>query len=119
MIRSEADHSVFFHHTPRGCIYLVVYADDIVITWNDDLGTTQLKQNLCNHFQTKDLGKLHYFLGIKVVQSKDGQILSQRKYAADILEETSLLGAKPVDTTMDPNAKLIMDHGETLFDPRK
>ena len=91
MIQSEANHSVFYHHTPQGYIYLIVYVDDIVITGSDNDGITQVKQHLCHHFQTKDLGKLRYFLGIEVTQSKDGIVLSQRKYAMDILEETGLL----------------------------
>ena len=32
MIRSAADHSVFYHHSSiEKCIYLIVYVDDIVI----------------------------------------------------------------------------------------
>ncbi|RVW30601.1 Retrovirus-related Pol polyprotein from transposon RE2 [Vitis vinifera] len=37
--------------------------------------------------QTKELGKLKYFLGIEIAQSSSGVVLSQRKYALDILEE--------------------------------
>ncbi|RVW78990.1 Retrovirus-related Pol polyprotein from transposon RE1 [Vitis vinifera] len=37
---------------------------------------------------TKDLGKFKYFLGIEIAQSSSGVVLSQRKYALDILEET-------------------------------
>ena len=36
--------------------------DDIVITTR----ISQLKEHLCKHFQTKDLGSLKYFLGIEV-----------------------------------------------------
>ncbi|RVW97291.1 Retrovirus-related Pol polyprotein from transposon RE2 [Vitis vinifera] len=36
MLRSTADHSVFYHHNSLGqCIYLVVYVNDIVITGSD------------------------------------------------------------------------------------
>ena len=36
MLRSTADHSVFYHHNSSGqCIYLVIYVDDIVITGSD------------------------------------------------------------------------------------
>ncbi|RVX19246.1 Retrovirus-related Pol polyprotein from transposon RE1 [Vitis vinifera] len=70
------------------CIYLVVYVDDIVITGSDQDGIQKLKQHLFTHFQTKDLGKLKYFLGIEIAQSSSGVVLSQRKYALDILEET-------------------------------
>ncbi|RVW25075.1 putative mitochondrial protein [Vitis vinifera] len=71
------------------CIYLVVYADNIVITGSDQNGIQKLKQHLFTHFQTKDLGKLKYFLGIEIAQSSSGVVLSQRKYALDILEETA------------------------------
>ncbi|RVW69943.1 Retrovirus-related Pol polyprotein from transposon TNT 1-94 [Vitis vinifera] len=118
MFRSTADHSVFYHHNSLGqCIYLVVYVDDIVITGSDQDGIQKLKQHLFTHFQTKDLGKLKYFLGIEIAQSSSGVVLSQRKYALDILEETGMLDCKPVDTPMDPNVKLVPGQGEPLGDP--
>nr|KYP37164.1 Retrovirus-related Pol polyprotein from transposon TNT 1-94 [Cajanus cajan] len=84
-----------------------VYVNDIVLTGSDHHGISQIKQHLCHHFQTKDLGKLRYFLGIELAQSTNGIVISQRKYALDILEETTLMNSKPVDTPMDPNAKLL------------
>ena len=67
MTRSTLDHSVFYHHTSSGeCIYLIVYVDEIVITGSDQDDIQKLKQHLFNHFQTKDLGKLTYFLGIEI-----------------------------------------------------
>ena len=59
-VRSD-DHSIFYLHSPQGCIYLV-YADDIAITGGDQHGIAQLKQYLSRQFQTKDLGKLWVFL---------------------------------------------------------
>ncbi|RVW71183.1 Retrovirus-related Pol polyprotein from transposon RE1 [Vitis vinifera] len=118
MLRSTEDHSVFYHHNSLGqCIYLVVYMDDIVITGSDQDGIQKLKQHLFTHFQTKDLGKLKYFLGIEIAQSSSGVVLSQRKYVLDILEETGMLDCKPVDTPMDPNVKLVPGQGEPLEDP--
>ncbi|RVW72021.1 Retrovirus-related Pol polyprotein from transposon RE1 [Vitis vinifera] len=115
LVCSTADHSVFYHHnSSRQCIYLVVYVDDIVITGNDQNGIQKLKQHLFTHFQTKDLGKLKYFLGIEIAQSSSGMVLSQRKYALDNLEETGMLDCKPVDSPMDPNVKLISGQGEPL-----
>ena len=72
MTRSEGDHSVFYRHSSAECIYLVVYVDDIVLTGSDHHGISQVKQHLCQHFQTKDLGKLRSFLGIEVAQSNTG-----------------------------------------------
>ena len=120
MLRSTADHSVFYHHNSSGqCIYLVVYVDDIVIIGNDQDSIQKLKQHLFTHFQTKGLGKLKYFLEIEIAQSSSGVVLSQRKYVLDILEETGMLDFKPVDTPMDANVKLIPGPEEFLGDPRR
>ena len=117
MTQSTTDHSVFYHHTSsRQCIYLIVYVDDIVITCNDHDGIQRLKHHLFSHFQTKDLGKLKYFLGIEIAQSKFGVVMNQRKYALEILEGTGMLDCKPVDTPMDLNVKLVSGQGGPLSD---
>ena len=35
----------------------------------------------------------------------------------DILDETSLIGSKPVDTLIGPNMKLCVDQGELMTNP--
>lgn len=115
MTCSEADHSIFYCRSTQGCIYLIIYVDAIVII-GSELGIVHMKQYLSSKFQTKDFGKLQYFLGIKVGQSKYGLVISQRKYAFGILEETILLNAKLVDTLMHPSIKLIPNQGEPLSD---
>ena len=118
MTRSTADRSIFYHHTSSGkYIYLIVYVDDIVIMGNDQDGIQRLKRHLFCHFQTKDLGKLKYFMGIEIAQSKFGMFMNQRKYGLEILENTSMLDCKPVDTLMDPNVKFIPGQGEPLHNP--
>ena len=66
------DHSMFSHTSARGKISLIVYVDDIIITGEDKKGIDDLKRYLQNSFQTKDLGKLRYFLGIEVERFKEG-----------------------------------------------
>ena len=55
-------------------------------------------------------------MGIEITQSSSGVVLSQRKYALDILEKTDMLDYKPIDTPMDPNVKLVPRHGKSLGD---
>ena len=45
---------------------------------------------------------------IEMAHSNSGVVMSQRKYVLDILEKTSMLDCKPVDTPMDPNVKLVL-----------
>ena len=115
MTRNTSNHSVFYHHTSLGeCIYLIVYVDDIVITCSDQDGIRKLKRHLFNHFQTKDLRKLKYFLRIEIAQSNSGMVMSQRKDVLDILEKIGMLNCKPVDTLMDLNVKLVPGQWEPL-----
>ena len=98
----------FYHHKPtEQCTYLIVYMDNNVITCSDHDGIQKLKQHIFSHFQTKDFGKLKYFLDIEVAQSKSGVVISQRKYTLDILADTGMLNCKPINTPMDPNFKFV------------
>lgn len=115
--RSHADHSVFVRRRSSGIVVMIVYVYDIILSGNDSTGIEELKQYLKDHFQTKDLGQLRYFLGIELARARRGISLSQRKYVIDFLLETRMLGAKPVDTPMDPNIQLLVDQGELFGDP--
>ena len=59
-------------------------------------------------------------MGIEVTQSnKDGIVISQRKYALDILEKTGLMNSKSVDTPIDPNTELLPNQGKPMLDPEQ
>nr|CAD1837598.1 unnamed protein product [Ananas comosus var. bracteatus] len=96
-----------------------VYVDDIVITGNDTAGISSLKLFLQTQFQTKDWGRLKYFLGIEVTRCKRGIFLSQRKYVLDLLAETEKLGAKPCSAPIAPNLQLTANDDELFEDPKR
>ncbi|XP_070676213.1 uncharacterized protein [Malus domestica] len=117
-IQSKADYSLFTRQQGQSFIALLIYVDDILITGNDHEGINALKRFLHGHFKIKDLGNLKYFMGIEVSQSKKGIFISQRKYALEILKDSGLLGARPVEFPMEQNVKL-SNTGELLKDPAK
>ncbi|RVW81354.1 Retrovirus-related Pol polyprotein from transposon RE2 [Vitis vinifera] len=67
------------------------------------------------HDSVKDMGSLHYFLGIEVIPTPQGLFLSQHQYIRDLLSRTSMENAKETLTPMSTTAKLtVQDNSECV-----
>jgi hypothetical protein len=110
-VTSKADTSLFIYNKARVTIYQLVYVDDIIITSSSSTTVTTLLDDLRLEFALKDLGVLHYFLGMQVTRIKDGRILSQEKYASDILQKDGMVKCKPVQTPLVTSEKLSISSG--------
>ena len=64
----------------------------------------------------KDLGPMHYFLGLEVWQNLDEIILSQGKYAMEILKRFGMMDCKSMSTPMTTNLKLFGDTSSRTID---
>ncbi|XP_042038225.1 uncharacterized mitochondrial protein AtMg00810-like [Salvia splendens] len=117
--RSASDHSFFFKKDSAGFFGIVVYVDDILVATNDRKKIESFKGFLAQHFKFKDLGTPKYFLGLEIARSKDGILVSQRKYAMDLLRDAGLLGCKPSSVHMDPSKQLGQDAGEVMKESSK
>ncbi|KAG8473172.1 hypothetical protein CXB51_035110 [Gossypium anomalum] len=115
---SKSDASLFVRLSSDHTIYVLVYVDDIVITGSSVDGINCFVQMLHNQFALKNMGELHYFLGIEVSQSSSGSIhLCQQKYIRELLVRSSMTNARSVHTPMITSSLLSKDEGEPLADP--
>jgi len=65
----------------------LVYVDDIIVVSSSTLAMDKLLVQLRDAFALKDLGPLHYFLGIEVTGcSSGGMLLRQNKYAKELVK---------------------------------
>jgi hypothetical protein len=71
----QADVSLFHYRNGSITMFLLVYIDDIIVASSSPTAVTTLLCDLKDDFALKDLGPLHYFLGIKVHRTTDGIIL--------------------------------------------
>ncbi|XP_062100076.1 uncharacterized mitochondrial protein AtMg00810-like [Humulus lupulus] len=77
---------------------MLVYVDDIIITGSCSATITALVQHLKGQFAVKDLGDLHFFLGLEVSWSSTGMHICQTKYFRDLLTKTGMMDSKPLST---------------------
>jgi hypothetical protein len=74
-----------------------------------------LVAGLGTDFSVKDLGPLHYFLGLEVRRSSRSTLtVSQPKYALELLRRAGMLKCNPATTPMTPYDKLTSDGGSLL-----
>lgn len=95
---SQANSSLFIYNANSVLCYLLVYADDLVISSNDKSFVTHIIAKLGASFSIKDMGPLRFFLGMEVISTKSSIFLSQHKYIREHLSKNNMVGAKDVTT---------------------
>ena len=61
-------------------VILLLYVDDILLTRNEK-EIAESKKKLAENFEMKDIGLMHYFLGLEVWKIPEGIFLNHGKYA--------------------------------------
>ena len=84
---------------------LLLYVDYLFVIGMDGL-IADTKRKLVVEFKMKDLGMMHYFLGMEVWQNADGISLGQGKYVVEILKKVQDDGMQGHDHThgIEPEA---------------
>jgi hypothetical protein len=111
---SKADTSLFYFNKDDITMFVLVYVDDIIVASSSSRATEGLLRKLNKEFALKDLGALHYFLGMEVHKVTNGVILSQDKYASDLLHRVGMKDCKPVSSPMSTGEKLYVLQGTPL-----
>jgi histone deacetylase 1/2 len=111
---SKGDTSLFYYNKGGHILFVLIYVDDIIVASSSEEATNVLLTDLEKHFALKDLGNLHYFLGIEVKRLNDGLVMSQTRYATDILKRAGMDKSKAVDTPLSPSEKLSITDGTII-----
>nr|KAJ0196282.1 hypothetical protein LSAT_V11C700351460 [Lactuca sativa] len=82
----QSDSSLFIRHTKEATTVLLVYVDDIIVTGSFPSMVASVIDAICETFDSRRLGDLHYFLGIEATRNAHTLHLRQTKYALDLLE---------------------------------
>ena len=108
--RCENEQTLFTKQSSSGKIVIVsIYVDDLIFTGNDSDMVFAFKNSMLKEFDMTDLGSMHFFLGIEVLQREDGIFICQRKYASEILRRFGMLESNEVLSPIIPGFKVSKD----------
>ena len=67
-------------------------------------------------YEMSNLGLLHHFLGIRILQTDQGVFIHQNKYAKSLLRKFGLKDCKPISIPLSNDEKLKKVDGRELSD---
>ncbi|CAL9001534.1 unnamed protein product [Prunus brigantina] len=114
--RSPSEVALYTKTSHSGILIVSLYVDDIVYTGSSKEMMTEFKNEMMRQYEMTDLGLLHHFLCLGVLQTDTCIFLHQKKYAKTLLEKFGLKDCKSVATPLAVNEKLSKVDGSDLVD---
>ena len=118
--KSSSEATLYVKAREDSCIIIVsLYVDDIVYTGSSSQMLEEFRNDMMKHYEMTDLGLLHHFLGMCVLQTENNIFIHQKKYAHKLLERFGLKDCKSVATPLAMNERLSKVDGSEAADEEK
>ena len=111
---NECDKCIYVKNTVNGYVILCLYVDDMLIVGSDDEMIKSTKAMLSTRFDMKDMGLADVILGVKILRTSDGLVLSQSHYVDKILDKFSNDDSGVARTPIDVNLHMSKNRGESV-----
>jgi hypothetical protein len=111
--KSHADPNFYYKVMNNALVILLIYVDNLFFIGEESI-IIQCKKELASKFNMKDLGLMHYYLGLEVWQKRGEVFLGQGKYTVKILQKFGMMYCKSMDTPMTTDIRKVRD---SYFDP--
>lgn len=114
-IQSKSDPCVYVAAEGEPFI-IAIYVDDILLAGKTNERLKFVKNALASKFEVKDLGKVNYFLGIRIIQNlEEGTVwIGQPSYTERILQDFGMVDAKSAKTPVNSSLKLMKAAEESV-----
>ena len=90
---SKYDNSLYIRIDFQRLIVIILYVDDLVIGGEHLVDINKVKSLLSKKIEMTDMKELHYFLGIEVIRTLAGIMISQRHYIFNCYTSSGWLSA--------------------------
>jgi len=116
LVKSIVDLNLYINVMNNGAVIILLYVDHVFITVVKQI-MQECKKMLAVKFEMKDLGLMHYYLGLEVWQRPGEIYLGQGKYIVNLLQNSGMMESKPMITPMVTNLNKLRSSDSSLVDP--
>jgi len=88
--KSDVDTNMYFKVRGNQLVILILYVDDLFLIGDEGL-IAWCKREITSEFEMKDLGFMHYFLGLEVWQRQGEIFHAQGKYIVVVLKRFGMM----------------------------
>jgi hypothetical protein len=118
-VMESVDKTLFTLNHGTDFLLVQIYVDDIIFCGSSHTLVSRFQEMMESEFQMSMMGKLTFFLGIQVKQTKQGTFVHQAKYTKDLMKKFNMAELKPVSTPMSSTASLGPDEDGKAVDQRE
>ena len=118
MVQSVMDPCVFVRKTKVDHLIVVIWVDDIIVCGSSINVVNEFKSHFGNSFKIKDLGQLHYFLGMRFNIQENVITMDQSGYIHNILVRFNEQDSAPRSLPCEPGVyELLSGKSQPLENP--
>eukprot|EP00794_Sanderia_malayensis_P003564 gene3564-biopygen3051 len=114
--QSKSDNCLYIKRVGEEFIIISLFVDDLLLACNSVQMLEKEKKELQKRFCMKDLGEVHYLLGIQIERdrARKKMLLHQAKYLSDMLLKYGMQDCKPVSTPQVTGSTLVVHDGDAI-----
>jgi hypothetical protein len=118
-VMGTVDKTLFNLKHGNNFLLVHIYVDDIIFGGSSHTLVSSFQEMMENEFPMSMMGKLTFFLGIKVKKIKEGIFVHQAKYTKDLMKKFNMAELKPMSTPMSTTTSLGPDEDGEAVDQRE
>lgn len=105
--RSHSDPCLFFKDLGSHLLFVTVWVDDLLILCPNAADIDRFKQDIAGTFKMKDLGAVHFCLGMRIAVNAGCIMVDQERYIEGVLKRFGMDASRPVSTPFPPGTELV------------
>lgn len=115
--KSHNEATLYTKKANHELLIISLYVDDVLLTGSNVELMENFKVEMKNHFEMSDLGLMTHFLGIEVLQSRQGIFTCQENYIKKVLEKFGMENRKKVETPLAADMKIMKEDVAEKINP--